>query len=293
KTNKQGQSCFPFSVNKTNNSSTILVQFHFDETTKYIESHLSEKLPLNTPIESAEDSSMNLLIIAAILSGIIITTFVIIWLMKKRKQQPFDKSKKGKENKSDHPPIPPSTTANGITIFFPDIKNDFPHVWGINEKLRIIGQLKNKQNENLVNISIPEEIETTKPISNGKTMFSHTFSHKGTYTITLKNNNRGHPSLMGEETIKIVDYREEIITLFNTVLEQYNSANSSNPLPVNSTPRDLEQRLAQLSNIKKEYSTLLRKIFEEAEYSIHKIDRQKYETMYVAFSHIQQNWRRL
>lgn len=292
-TNKQGQCCFPFSINKTYTSSTVTVQFHFDETTKYINCHLAKTLPLKTPEESAENRLMNILVITAILSGILITIIVIIWLLKKRKQQFFGKSKNGKENKSGHQPISSTTITNGITIYFPDIKHNFPNVWGVNEKIRIIGQLKNNQNENTVNIKIPEEIETTKQMSNGKTLFTHTFSNKGVYTITIKNNNGSHPSLIGEESIKIVDYREEIITLFNSVLKQYNDANSSNPLPVNATPRDLEQRLINFLNIEKRYITLLRKIFEEAEYSIHKIDRQKYESMYVAFAHIQQNWREL
>jgi len=106
---------------------------------------------------------------------------------------------------------------------------------------------------------------------------THAFQTKGTYIIGARlGKNRG------ERQIKIVDYREEIVSLFKSLQEQLRSRGAD--IPVEATPREIQHIILESEPaIDESGLDSLVACFEEADYSEHPIGRQHYEMMYLSW----------
>ncbi len=88
----------------------------------------------------------------------------------------------------------------------------------------------------------------------------------------------------GQETswtdIRIVDYREEVVSLFNIMFQNF----KVDPIVINEmTPRELEQAvIGGLPETKRIMLDEAVSVFEIANYSIHHIRRHEYERMYIS-----------
>jgi hypothetical protein len=110
----------------------------------------------------------------------------------------------------------------------------------------------------------------------GKGGLAHTIETKGEYVIGGK---LGEDS--GERLIKIADYREEIIRLFNSLLQRLQSQGIG--VRLEATPREIQQRLLSARiEIDERLLDQIVGCFEEADYSQHPIVRHHYEVMYLS-----------
>ena len=84
-----------------------------------------------------------------------------------------------------------------------------------------------------------------------------------------------------ERSIRIVEYREEVIGLFNSLLQHLRSRGIH--LPSEATPREIQRRvLADNSDVDEAHLDKVVRCFEEADYSLHTIGRRQYEAMYLS-----------
>ena len=188
-------------------------------------------------------------------------------------------------------PEPIATDDNhsyGITlsIEFPQIEASLPDVWGLDEDLDVICRLINSEGIPLAAKALDFLIGKNKSIittdADGIGTLRCTFSKKGQFKLTARYN--GEPGIEKASVnrlIRIVDYREEIVDLFNALLDWLPKIGIN--LAPKATPREIQQNiLNSKTNIPEPAIVQVISCFEEADYSLHSLSRNNYRTMYLA-----------
>jgi hypothetical protein len=174
-----------------------------------------------------------------------------------------------------------------VEIIFPKIEDPLPAVWGVSEPLTV--QVRLKDNSSKVLPSQPCKIdwgdgETLQTISDGEGYIRlvHVFNTKGEYVINgLYLDSRTGKEVSSWRKIRILDYREEMVRLFNEMLETLNLRDIR--IEPEMTAREIEVLLAgRLEGVPEETIRRIVAGFEEANYSVHPVTRDSYVTMYPA-----------
>lgn len=170
-----------------------------------------------------------------------------------------------------------------LTISFPDIRNSFPNVWGVGEKLRIgclpNGKMRKKAEERTVELFVNGKKTASSVLSKGSATFSQVFEEKGIYQVMARLIARSQlQTVTTATTLRVVDYREEIVSLYGAFLQSVDQKYVE--IEEEMTAREIESLLLNTGEFD---ATSLQKVtdcFEKAEYSIHSIERKDYETIY-------------
>ncbi|MEM2248713.1 MAG: transglutaminase domain-containing protein [Candidatus Bathyarchaeia archaeon] len=174
-----------------------------------------------------------------------------------------------------------------LTITFPDIKEPFPLVWGVDEKLVVRLEIREDNGAPIAGASLKLSIDGGDSVhlessQNGDVETYLTFMKKGNCKLEayFAGSDQWNEAA-AEANIRIVDYREEVIDLFNSFLnfasKIYQGLNDS------MTAREIQFKLvSQIPNSKHGYLEDLISIFEVADYSLHTITRKEYERMFLA-----------
>ena len=184
-----------------------------------------------------------------------------------------------------------STGDPRVEILFPQIENPLPPVWGIGEPLTILSRahietpekdiksrMQIKTADRALDISIPD----FTPVQ-----FNHAFDRKGETYINVYFGGDTNDKVFGNRKIKIVDYREEIVELFNRLIDSLSAKGIA--VDHTMTAREIESKLTDkypgfLADIMKDVV----KGFEYANYSLNPVSRKIYVDMYVAVEKIQE-----
>ncbi len=170
-----------------------------------------------------------------------------------------------------------------LRIILPGIESELPAVWGVNESMAIHGGMLDEEKtplkgETLALIFNENELVSAETDSDGKIAYEGEFDVKGIHRLTL--HHEGENLRTGLD-IKIVDYRDEIIRLFNNrfreARERFQSIND------NYTARELYMYLR--GETPEPSHRPLRElvfIFEEANYSLHEVNREQYTRFFRA-----------
>jgi hypothetical protein len=189
-------------------------------------------------------------------------------------------------------PIPGHTKAPPINIDFPQIASALPVVWGKDESLLIMFTVEGSK-QILGNYSLDIEFggdDTVRSSINqeGKASQEHVFRKKGQYQIQavlVKDVRNGY--LPASRIVKIVDYREEIVRLYNEMVGSVKVQGLT--LSPKMTVREVEYRLRKAyPDLSGEVTNSLISVFEEANYSLHPISRPEYEKMYRAVGEVEE-----
>lgn len=165
----------------------------------------------------------------------------------------------------------------GYRIEFEDIGGKLPAVWGVDEPLHILvkGPADNRASLSLLVDGVPID---TLQLSEGKAA-SLLVVTKGEHTITVTD--CADSRLLAETLVRIVDYREEIVRLFNDLLGSL--AGKGWEIPREATPRELQQAVVPaLPQDRAGSLDSLVSTFEIANYSLHTVGRDDYVRSYVA-----------
>lgn len=177
-----------------------------------------------------------------------------------------------------------------LKILLPDMDPRFPNVWGVRDKLRIevvldksfLGKVKNRN----IEVLIDEEIVASVSLSpQGKAEFSYVFHNKGEHKIrAILSKTSRHQPWIAEIELRVVDYEEEIIRLYNEFLGKLGSHGilARNEM----TARELESLILRKSDFGPEALRRLTVCFEKAEYSDHLATRRDYEIMYLTLKEL-------
>jgi transglutaminase-like putative cysteine protease len=188
----------------------------------------------------------------------------------------------------DVPPIvvPTPHTGNEVQLLirFPQISDQFPIVWGVNEALAIEVELESRDkpvSAESFSVRVDDERELSFNGSGNTFRSSCVFDSKGVHTLKAFSGKNGLGELALEVAVKIVDYREEIVDLFNSFFKS--AKTKFQGVHDEMTPRELQKALAgQVSLSEQKSLETAVSIFEVADYSLHQVDRENYERMYTA-----------
>ena len=184
--------------------------------------------------------------------------------------------------------IPRQTSDGGIllTIGLPQIKGPLPDVWGIGEELVLDLQLTDEAGAGMsaaLEVCVNDDVLTRPETGpDGKAEVRCAFPSKGQYNIAAKYEGpSGNKKADAVRPIKIVDYREEIVSLFDKLVNEFRQIGIE--ISEDFTPRKIQYLVL---NAKKDIPAKALEdavsCFEETDYSLHPITRQHYETMYLA-----------
>lgn len=173
-----------------------------------------------------------------------------------------------------------------LQLNFPQIRPPLPDVWGVGDSLLVKAQLTSGEGsvEGLMLQATFQDGET-KDIDlddEGWGKMEYTFEEKGPHKVTVRFlGDEGRGAAKAEAELRIVDYREEILDLFNTFSDEHRS--SKDEIKDHFTAREAMYVLMKYApesvhNPLEELTT----IFEIADYSTHDIRRGEYERFYVA-----------
>jgi transglutaminase-like putative cysteine protease len=171
-----------------------------------------------------------------------------------------------------------------LTIELPQITPPLPDVWGVDEELHVVLRLNGDNGAGMtgsLQISLDGKEKTIIETGNdGTATVSRSYAVKGTYKLTADYNNDEQKASV-KRPVRVVDYREEIVALFNDLVEYFRAAGI--PVSDEDTPRKIQYLVLEAKNgIPEKALEDAVACFEETEYSLHRITRQHYVTMYMA-----------
>lgn len=178
-----------------------------------------------------------------------------------------------------------------LNVLFPDIKETFPDVWGINEEIRIKcildGQVAQKIWKGDAEIFVDKTRLAKDTLSLDHSVdVSYTFKKKGEHVVSAVFTDESNKIReISEKKIRIVDYREEIVRLYNVFLQRISQEGIE--LKENMTAREIEYKILRRGNFNPCNVREVTDCFEKAEYSNHSIMRGNYESMYLALKELQ------
>ncbi|MBI4312213.1 MAG: DUF4129 domain-containing protein [Chloroflexi bacterium] len=173
-----------------------------------------------------------------------------------------------------------------MRVTFPDIVSPFPPVWGVGEALTVEAAVSEAESgAPLQGSSLTVGGHESQPFQTdaaGLARFRVRYNAKGQQTVAASfPGDPMHLPASGAQSIRIVDYREEIVALFKTILQWARAAGVN--APEDSTPREIEANVAaKLPTVDSEALGAVVRSFEEADYSLHPMTRKQYERMYLA-----------
>jgi transglutaminase-like putative cysteine protease len=170
----------------------------------------------------------------------------------------------------------------GLSVSFPAITPPLPNVWGVGEELGMLVLLTTPEGSPIasapVGLVIHEHAEDLLTDGDGEAHASTKFGERGTYTVTVDYKPGG---MKASQRIRVVDYREEVVKLFNSKFKE--ARERFKAVRENHTARELMEYL-EAETPAATHSALEEMVFlfEEANYSLHPVQRGLYERFYRA-----------
>jgi hypothetical protein len=179
-----------------------------------------------------------------------------------------------------------------LKIIFPDIKAPFPNVWGLKDKLCMEIMLENdlleKTEKRKVEVFIDKKRFASSELSHqGRARLFHTFHVKGEHKVQALLSEEHRQILRGETKVRIVDYREEVIRLYNEFLKKL--ADYGVIAWKEMTAREIENFALRMGGFNPKVLQKITFCFEKAEYSNHLLNREDYEIMYLSLKELKIN----
>lgn len=179
-----------------------------------------------------------------------------------------------------------------LRINFPDIRNSFPNVWGVGEKLcirccvrKLYGRIRKKAEGRTVELFVDGEKIARSALSKESATFSQIFEKKGVYQLTARLIDISQPTTVtAEATLRVVDYREEIVDLYGAFLEFMDKEYVE--IRDEMTAREIESLLLNTGKFNARSLQNVTQCFEKTEYSLHSIERNDYEEIYLSLEEL-------
>ena len=203
------------------------------------------------------------------------------------------------------PVLPPSAAGGGeedeedagptlqpvqLQIAFEKAAPDLADVWGVGEEVNIAVSVTDEEGLALAGAIVDVSVADDAPLqlavvgNDGTYTFSWSGAELGEYPVSVEfSGDYNYLPSSGSRTLRIVDFREEIVHLYGVFLDW--ARERAVGITEQSTPREVEVLLVtQGVPIPQKALDELISRFEEADYSEHPIERRHYEVMYRAWN---------
>jgi hypothetical protein len=225
--------------------------------------------------DDPQDPTNYLLIILIILVVLVFLAIIGYLIWRRRRRRHSQKMPSGGAAAG----ISPAYFDGDYKIRFPQIREPFPIIWGENETLEVIIESKDGTMDEAV-LDIDGKVTRNVRLDNGRALLGIE-PGKGEHRITVGVKDGADISGPSWAIIRIVDYREEIVRMFNEMYLNYSSRYEG--IGDKMTPRELELAIGlKMPETKRKALDVAVTIFELANYSLHAIRRKDYERMYVS-----------
>jgi len=175
--------------------------------------------------------------------------------------------------------VGPTSHEGDYRIRFPQIREPFPVIWGEDEKLEVVIESKGGETDEVA-LDVDGKGRTDVRLEDGRALLRLELG-KGNHRITVDAKGAAGPTAPSWADIRIVDYREEVVRIYNEMYLNYSSRYEG--IGDKMTPRELEQAIGpNMPDVKKKALSIAVTIFELANYSLHAIRRRDYERMYLS-----------
>lgn len=163
------------------------------------------------------------------------------------------------------------------TISFPQISAQLPVIWGINERLEVAILDKTGEHSDAT-ISVDDKVIKEITAEHGAMHVSLDLA-KGDHRIIVSPGNA--PGSSSWADVRIVDYREEVVRMFNEMYQVYRSSHEVAGDGMTARELELVMRKDMQEELWKNLGNTIT-LFEYANYSLHSIQRKDFEDMYLS-----------
>ena len=222
------------------------------------------------------DSGNTLLVIS--LAAIIIAAMGVAVYMIARRRRRTEETASVKAIVATPQPRSPDTHEGLFKLQFPQIREPLPLTWGYGEPL----EMTVRGNGATVEARLSIDGREAGPIrlENGCAAVPLRLA-KGDHKITVSPTGSSASGSESWVTVRIVDYREEVVRMFNDLCHRYLPAADGPAQEM--TPREIEQLIgASMPEEKQRPLGEAVTTFERANYSLHDVRRDDYENMYLS-----------
>ena len=284
-TDEDGVATLSYRVPQEMKTGLLSFIFRFGETDQYLESEASWGVSIILP-----PSRLWIWLTAALVPVALLTLGGGYYLYRSRARPPSLEPSSPPARGLEPAAVPPGSKRleTALYIELPRIVPPLPAVWGLSEPLEIRITLRDENQlpvpDHTVEISPAHERTDLPTDFEGVCSLEHTFSRKGTFTVTATTrDDTEYKGTSRQVSVRVVDYREEIVQLYNdSLLELRKDGLQLRP---ETTPREVEHLVRQRWNSSSAaHVEQMVDCFEEADYSLHEIDRDNYVQMYLACS---------
>jgi hypothetical protein len=193
-------------------------------------------------------------------------------------------------------PLPPEITQVSrvkLEIEFPGIVQPLPDVWGIGDDFDIVCRLNDSEGRPMpakeIEISMGSPITTLTTDDSGRSEVTLSFTEKGAFEVAAAylSHPENEEGVKVSKSIRIVDYREEIIAEYKALLGWFSQKQVS--ISQDITPREAEKLILNSGiAVSPDSVEIVIACFEEATYSLHSITRPNYVKMHFAQEEIRE-----
>jgi hypothetical protein len=216
-----------------------------------------------------------IVIVAIVLAAISVFAY---WIIRRRR----GKSSKNTESDLAEPPgtLPdsPRSFEGRYKLRFPQICEPLPLTWGADEPLELAIVCRDEA-DGEARLSVGDGEARLIRLERGKARVTLRLT-KGCHRVTVCPGDRDVPGEASWADVQIVDYREEIVRMFNELCRSLKSGDEG--VRDEMTPRELERIVIERMPETWKAMSAVVTVFEFANYSTHAIRRTEYERMYLS-----------
>ena len=185
-------------------------------------------------------------------------------------------------------PAPTGMVATRLEVAFFKPAEDLPDIWGTGEQVRVEIALLDSSGQGVAGRTVTAAMgEPAQPVqlltdAGGRCRTDWTGTVPGTYRVSVDfaGAERNLP-VSGQREFEVVDFREDVVRRYNSFLPWIREREPS--ISEQATPREMELKVVTSGmSVDQRALEVVISRFEEADYSLHEIDRPRFEAMYRA-----------
>ncbi len=230
------------------------------------------------PFAAGQDPGPIMALIVFVATVLVVTSAIVYWFTRRRRLKPTVIAATGPAEAHDALTVPPGSFEGRYRLRFPQIREPLPLTWDADEPLEMTITCNGEADrEVLLSVDGGDARKVRLDGGIARVMFR---LPKGRHRVMVGHDGPDVPGEASWTDVQIVDYREEIVRMFNELCRNLKSciADVSDEM----TPREMERVVIRRMPESGDSMGAVVTVFELANYSPHAVKRTEYESMYLS-----------